>query len=74
MSILDSIKKSIIRNITDEDIIESIKKVDELTHNGYELVLIIQRESGKLETVKIVGFDVIKNEPQNKRSSPKVEA
>ncbi len=60
MGIIESLKRSIIRGISDSDIIDGIEKINELAEN-YEIVLDIQRENGKVEKIKIISFEVIKH-------------
>ena len=56
---LSSIKRTLIRGITDEDIKLSIEKIDELAQK-YDLILEVQMESGKIKTIKILSFSFVK--------------
>ena len=61
---LSSIKRSLIRGISDDDILEAIKKIDELS-DKYEIVVHVQRQNGEIEAIKLLTFEVHKAEPKS---------
>lgn len=61
MSILDGLKKSIIKSFSDSDIENVIEKINELSQRK-EIILRVQRENGKLENIKIVDWILVEHD------------